>query len=252
MARNLIFPLCIICIVLSCQVDSKITDGVDLLALETEIKSLTSDSLKRLFIEDIHESSNYRNFLNVDSEGNKMSSMNEIELKEFRRAKKHAATRMEKYLSVYGYPPKHLTETEYLDTTSAHYVIRDSIIAQSWSRVSPDDFIEKYKHLADSSYFRIEASNEMRTRSIGWVVTHVIAETNDLDIMERHIPLFYSAYKRGDLSDRGLSSYLQRVHRRKFGTRVEFDGPFTQEEELMGLYEALDIDIAVLDLESNF
>ncbi len=80
----------------------------------------------------------------------------------------------------------------------------------------------------------------------------VVHHAPDIPTREKYFPVFYKAFKEGKIRGTGFTFYLQRWHKMKFGKRVEFDRPFTEEEELEQLYKNLGLDIFTLNMQYGF
>jgi len=108
---------------------------------------------------------------------------------------------------------------------------RDSIIHHndSLNLIKVEAYL-KYWTYPNKSDFDLKERQSLIT------VIHHIA---DVEVKEKYFPIFYKAFKEGKIRGTSFTFYLQRWHDMKFGERVEFDRPFTEEEELAKLYDNL-------------
>lgn len=67
----------------------------------------------------------------------------------------------------------------------------------------------------------------------------------------KYFPLMYKAMLDGNISDRTLASFLGRFQKIENGKWIEFDRPFTTEEEIDTLLEALDLAAVVATLKDK-
>jgi len=80
----------------------------------------------------------------------------------------------------------------------------------------------------------------------GGALVAAVNHAPDIETREKYFPIFYKAYRKGEITNAAFSVYLQTWHRMKNGHRIEFDRPFKTEEELKGLFEGLELN--TLDL----
>ncbi len=173
--------------------------------IRAEIKALTTDSLKKDFIDKLWVESNYGDFIDTMKikYGENVDLGDKMEL--YREANKKAQEKLAVYLKEYGFP--------------------------------------------DSSVVYAYDTEPYRWHKTRYVVTSVLGATGDFDLMMDYIPMLYKAYKKGDLPEGRFADFLQRIHQGTVGGRVEFDGPFTTQEELLGLFQGLDINTDALDVQ---
>lgn len=80
------------------------------------------------------------------------------------------------------------------------------------------------------------------------VVHHAPTETNP---RRRNFKYLYTAFKNGDIDDGELTFYLNRMYHIAFGRRIDWDGPFTVQDELDTLFTALDLYPILNQLEDS-
>lgn len=80
-----------------------------------------------------------------------------------------------------------------------------------------------------------------------WLIIHHAASGND--IRRKYFPMIYEAYERGDVNGGALSLYLYRMYNiQSNGGRVEWDRPFTEEEEIDTMLQLLNLQKSLADI----
>jgi len=78
----------------------------------------------------------------------------------------------------------------------------------------------------------------MRLRML-FVFHHLPGRTGTYDLKKQYLPMFMKAYRNGDISDTGITFFLNRMYEDKYGKRMPIENPFTTEKEIRLLLEQL-------------
>jgi hypothetical protein len=84
--------------------------------------------------------------------------------------------------------------------------------------------------------------------SAPWMVIH---HAQGYETRERNFEIVYGAYLNGDIDDGSMSFYLGRMYQMKFGKLIDLESPFTPEEEINQLIEALELEEKRLKVEDH-
>ncbi len=100
-------------------------------------------------------------------------------------------------------------------------------------------YLQKYGHPGKALHGTIATSTP-------WLVIH---HASGIDSRYRNFKYIYKAYKNNDIDDGEISFYLNRMYDIQFGNRIEWNGPFTIEQEIDTLIKALDLMDIVEEVE---
>jgi len=70
-----------------------------------------------------------------------------------------------------------------------------------------------------------------------WLVIHHASAGKG--VRKKYFPIFYKAYQDGHLYGRALTMYLNRMYNLQFNSRIEWNRPYNEEEELDTLIQSL-------------
>lgn len=103
-------------------------------------------------------------------------------------------------------------------------------------------------------YFKIHGHPRLddhgqKATNVPWMVIHHSSE--DTQPRRQNFKYLYTAFKDGDLDDGALTFFLNRMYDFKYGYRIDWNRPFTAEEELDTLFKALDLYQKVYQVEDS-
>lgn len=105
--------------------------------------------------------------------------------------------------------------------------------------------IEKYLEVYGHPILGVHGSDATYTPYI--VVHHA---TGGFEPRKRNFKYLYEAYLMKDIKGSTFTFYLNRMYRTKFGERMKYDKPFSEDEEIKALISAMDIDDLALEVET--
>ena len=74
---------------------------------------------------------------------------------------------------------------------------------------------------------------------VPWLVIH---HNTDLSQRNSYFSMLQEAYQNEDISSTQFCLYLGRSHEFAFGNRLQMESPYTEEDEIMALIKALDLE----------
>lgn len=96
--------------------------------------------------------------------------------------------------------------------------------------------IEAYLEMYDYPHPLLVGKTKSQTP---WLIIH---HASDIETREKNLDHLYQAYTDKRLPASYFAAYLQRWHKMKFGNMITLKNPFTNEEEITALFNALDIE----------
>lgn len=90
-------------------------------------------------------------------------------------------------------------------------------------------YIEKF------GYPNIEELGEVASRA-PWLVVH---HSMSYETRVKYFPIFYQAYKDGNIGEDLFALYLGRMHRMKYGESLKMENPYRSEDEIKQLIKKL-------------
>lgn len=161
-------------------------------------------------------------------------------------------------------PVKYSNEVKALNTVEKQAAYLKAIYELDQGiRKSSSDIITRHGHLSDQHIIQMDSTMRIDIQLLAkieaylcqygypqkmehgdtavwapWIVLH---HSYNVPVRQKYFKHLYQATKYGHLDLSRLTFYLQRTHNTKFGHRIDFEGPFTNEQELDTLVKALDL-----------